>query len=168
MKNFQILCLTVCAILLGIDTAHAQTPAQNKVTTQKILAAIDAGDLNAFSMYVSPSVKEHMPFPPGMPSAGSDFERAKTLIAGYHAAFPDSKTTVLNLVAEGDKVIAHSRYTGTNTGDFMGMPATNKAVSIEQVDIIRFDAAGKGVEHWAVIDQLSMLQQLGVIPMDGK
>lgn len=168
MKKIQAFCLTVFSILLGLGTTYAQTPAQNKLTTQKILAAIDAGDLSAFSMYVSPSVVEHMPFPSGMPPAGSDFERAKLLIAGYHAAFPDSKTTVLNMVAEGDKVMVHSRYTGTNTGEFMGMPATNKPVSIEQVDIIRFDATGKGVEHWAVIDQLTMLQQLGVIPMEGK
>lgn len=50
----------------------------------------------------------------------------------------------------------------------MSMPATNKKVDLEQVDIIRYDAAGKGVEHWAVIDQLTLLQQLGVIPTEGK
>ncbi len=48
------------------------------------------------------------------------------------------------------------------------MPPANKPVSIEQVDIVRFDASGKGVEHWAVIDQLGMMQQMGMIPADGK
>jgi len=168
MKKLTFLLLACMALLISLNVAIAQTPAQNKETTKKILAAIDAGDLDAFSKYVSPSVKEHMPFPPGMPSDLSDFELAKMLIAGYHTAFPDSKTEVQRMVAEGDMVVVHSIYTGTNKGEFMGMPATNKAVRVEQVDIIRFDASGKGVEHWAVIDQLTMLQQLGVIPMGDK
>lgn len=165
MKNVLsfVLFLTLCAATLS-----AQTPAQNKETARKILLAVDAGDMAAFSQLVSPSLIEHMPPPPGAPTNLSDFELAKMLISGYHAAFPDSRTEILHIVAEGDLVIVHSMYTGTNTGPFMGMPATNKAVRVEQTDIIRFDAAGKGVEHWAVVDQLAMMQQLGLIPMDGK
>lgn len=158
----------VLLLALGASPLSAQTPAQNKATTLKILAAIDAGDLAAFSLYVSPAVVEHMPPPPGMPAGLSGLDLVKQLIADWHKAFPDSRTQVINLVAEGDLVIVHSVFTGTNTGPFMGMPATNRAVRIEQTDIIRFDAAGKGVEHWAVIDQLTLLQQLGVIPMQGK
>ncbi len=168
MRNIKIFSLSLLALFIGLGAASAQTTAQNKETAKKILAAVDAGDVNAFAMYISPSLVEHTPPPPGMPKASSDFELDKMIIAGYHAAFPNSKTIVLNIVAEGDKVIVHSRYTGTNTGDFMGMPATNKAVDVEQVDIMRFDSAGKGVEHWGVIDQLTMLQQLGVIPTEGK
>jgi len=167
MRNTLISFTTLLLCLFGLNAANAQTAAQNKETTIKVLAAIDAGDLTSFSKYVSPAVKEHMPIPPDVPG-NSDFEKVKNLIAGYHAAFPDSKTNVLNIVAEGDMVIVHSNWTGTNTGSFMGMPATNKPVSIEQVDIVRFDKAGKGVEHWAVLDQLTMLQQLGLIPADGK
>ena len=99
-----------------------------------------------------------------MPKASSDFEMVKMLIAGFHAGFPDGHTKILNIVAEGDMVTVHSLYTATNKGEFMGMPATNKVVSIEQVDVMRFDASGKGVEHWSVMDQLTMMQQLGVIP----
>ncbi len=167
MKNTLFFALTFSMLLFGLSTMYAQTPAQNKETTKKVLAAIDAGDLLTFSKYVSPTIVEHMPMPPDVPGS-TDFEKVKNLLAGYHAAFPDSKTTVMNIVAEGDMVIVHSTWTGTNTGSFMGAPATNKAVSIDQVDIVRFDASGKGVEHWAVIDQLTMLQQLGMIPTDGK
>lgn len=167
MKISKVFTLSLLGLLMSVSFLAAQTPTLNKETTKKILAAIDAGDLNAFALYVSPSVIEHMPPPPGL-TASSGFELAKMMIADFHKAFPDSKTTVINLVAEGNMVTVHSRYTGTNTGPFMGMPATNKKVDIEQVDIIRYDAAGKGVEHWAVIDQLTLLQQLGVIPMEGK
>ncbi|MCC7505408.1 MAG: ester cyclase [Saprospiraceae bacterium] len=155
-------------LLLGVASVFAQTPAQNKETTRKILAAIDAGDLAAFSMYVSPALVEHMPPPPGLPSGLSDFEKTKMLIGDWHKAFPDSHTEVINIAAEGNLVIVHSRWSATNTAPFMGMSATNKKVSIEQTDIIRFDAAGKGVEHWAVIDQLGMMQQLGWMPAEGK
>lgn len=169
MKNFRFFALALCCLFAArLTVAHAQTPAQNKETTRKILAALDAGDLDAFSRYVSPAVIEHMQFPPDMPREGSDFEKVKMLIAAYHAAFPDSKTIPINIIAEGDMVIVHSLWTGTNTGPFMGMPATNKPVRVEQVDIVRYDASGKGVEHWAVIDQLGMMQQLGMIPADGK
>lgn len=167
MKNTLFLLVALCIGLVGLTTSHAQTAAQNKETAIKILAAVDAGDLVSFSKYVSPTVVEHMPMPPDVPG-GNDFEKVKNLLSGYHAAFPDSKTTVLNIVAEGDMVIVHSNWTGTNTGSFMGAPATNKAVSIEQVDVIRFDKTGMGVEHWSVLDQLTMLQQLGMIPTDGK
>ena len=82
---------------------------------------------------------------------------------GVFSAFPDSKSNILNIAAEGDRVLVHSSYTGTNKGAFFGMPATGKAVQVDQVDIIRFDANGKAVEHWAVLDQLSMMQQLGAM-----
>jgi predicted ester cyclase len=167
MKISKVFTLSLLGLLMSASFLAAQTPTLNKETTKKILAAIDAGDLNAFALYVSPSVIEHMPPPPGV-TASSPFEMVKMIIADWHKAFPDSKTTVINMVAEGNMVTVHSRYTGTNAGPFMGMPATNKKVDIEQVDIIRYDAAGKGVEHWAVIDQLTLLQQLGVIPMEGK
>lgn len=167
MKISKVFTLSLLGLLMSASFLAAQTPTLNKETTKKILAAIDAGDLNAFALYVSPSVIEHMPPPPGV-TASSPFEMVKMMIADWHKAFPDSKTTVINMVAEGNMVTVHSRYTGTNAGPFMGMPATNKKVDIEQVDIIRYDAAGKGVEHWAVIDQLTLLQQLGVIPMEGK
>ena len=163
MKISKVFTLSLLAFLMSASFLAAQTPTLNKETTKKILAAVDAGDLNAFAMYVSPNLIEHMPAPPGV-NASSHFELAKMMIAGFHVGFPDGKTTPISIVAEGTMVMVHSRYTGTNTGSFMGMPATNKKVDIEQVDVISFDGGCKGVEHWGVLEQLAMLQQLGVIP----
>jgi predicted ester cyclase len=58
------------------------------------------------------------------------------------------------------------RASGTMMGDFMGMPASGKSASWDESHIGRY-ANGKLVEHWAVIDQLSMLTQLGFIPPMG-
>ena len=55
---------------------------------------------------------------------------------------------------------------GTMTGAFMGMPATGKSATWTEIHIARV-ANGKLTEHWSNIDQLGMLQQLGVIPTPG-
>ena len=68
------------------------------------------------------------------------------------------------MVADGDKVATRGTLTGTNTGSFAGMPVTGKPVKVTYHDLMRF-ADGKLVEHWAQMDQLGMMQQLGVAPM---
>ncbi len=167
MRNIRIFTILLLACFACLSALNAQTPAQNKETAKKILAAVDAGDFDAFARYVSPSLVEHMALPPGFPKGANDFETTKMLIAAYHAGFPDGKTNIVKIVAEGDLVMVYSRYTATNSGEFMGMPATNKKVDVELADVMRFDANGKGVEHWSVMDQLTMMQQLGLIPTEG-
>ena len=55
------------------------------------------------------------------------------------------------------------RYTGTHTGDFMGMPPTGKEITITELAFDRF-ADGKLVEHRVEADMLGLMQQLGAIP----
>jgi predicted ester cyclase len=52
-------------------------------------------------------------------------------------------------------------------GDFMGMPAAGKEATWSEIHITRF-ADGKAVEHWGVVDQLGMLQQLGFAEAPGQ
>ena len=59
--------------------------------------------------------------------------------------------------------VLYVKNSGTMKGDFMGMPASGKRASWDEVHIARA-AGGKLAEHWQVIDQLSMLQQLGFVP----
>jgi predicted ester cyclase len=65
---------------------------------------------------------------------------------------------------DGDKVVARLRFSGTNDGEFMGMPATGKSVSVQAIDIIRLGEDGFGHEHWGVLDMMGLMQQLGAIP----
>ncbi|WP_412538777.1 ester cyclase [Longispora sp. K20-0274] len=81
----------------------------------------------------------------------------------YLAAFPDMHCAIQNEVNEGDKHVIHITATGTMRGDLMGMPAANKQASWEEIHISRM-RDGKIVEHWGVIDQLGMMQQLGFVP----
>jgi predicted ester cyclase len=78
-------------------------------------------------------------------------------------AFPDMHLYVEDAVAEGNKLVTRWSAHGTHKGDLMGIPPTGKEVSIAGIAIDRFEN-GQSVEHWEIIDQLSLMQQLGVIP----
>ena len=93
----------------------------------------------------------------------SGLEGWKHYFADFRAAFPDLHFTIEETIADGDKVVCRCTMQGTHLGEFMGIPATGKKVSISGIDIAHF-AGGKGVEHWANYDELGMMQQLGVIP----
>lgn len=81
-------------------------------------------------------------------------------------AFPDFRYEALEVVAEDDNVAARFRNTGTHEGEFMGIPATGRALKLEGSDFCRFNDHGKIGAHWAYADNLEFMQQLGVIPED--
>jgi Predicted ester cyclase len=91
----------------------------------------------------------------------------KTFFAMLRGAFPDLHATVDDVIAEGDKVVQRTTAHGTMKGEFAGMPPSGKSATWQQIHILRF-ADGKEVEHWAVTDQLSMLQQLGFVEAPGQ
>ena len=72
------------------------------------------------------------------------------------------------MIASGDKAVARLQVSGTHQGEFMGIPATGKSASVNLIDITRFGDDGLAREHWGVVDQLAMMQQLGVIPAPGQ
>jgi predicted ester cyclase len=80
------------------------------------------------------------------------------------AAFPDMHMAAEDVIASGDKVVARVRYTGTNQGSFMGMPATGKRADVQLMDMFLFGDDGRVREHWGVLDALALMQQLGVVP----
>ena len=82
----------------------------------------------------------------------------------FAAAFPDGHNTVEDLVAEGDRVVARTIFNGTNEAEMQGIPATGKKVSMPGITIFRLDN-GKIAEGWVLNDNLSLMQQLGAIPV---
>ena len=98
--------------------------------------------------------------PPGVPT---DRAGGKMFLGAFLSAFPDCQFTIDDMIAEGDRVATKKTFSGTHTGDFNGIAPTGRHVSITFVDILRL-RDGKIVEHWLSMDQLSFMQQLGVIP----
>lgn len=83
--------------------------------------------------------------------------------ATFFAAFPDWHTTIVDMVAEGEKVVVQITSNGTHLGDFQAIPATGKPYTQNAIVIYRL-ANGKIAEGWVQTDMLSMMQQLGLIP----
>jgi len=97
---------------------------------------------------------------PGLPS-GRD--GTKAFFALLWTAFPDLQLTIEDAIAEGDKVAMRLQAAGVNQGSLMGLPATGKYAAWSVMNIHRI-VDGKLVEHWWNSDDLSMMQQLGLIP----
>jgi predicted ester cyclase len=76
------------------------------------------------------------------------------------------RVTLEEELAEDDKVTTRGYFTGTHKGDFQGIPPTGKQIKVKYIDVWRI-TNGKMVENWVQMDQLGLMQQLGVIPMPG-
>ena len=132
----------------------------HSATMRRTYDLINAGDLDAFGELLAEGFIEHEELPGLAPTKEGVLE----LFRGYKAAFPDLRMDAEDILASGDKAVARVKATGTQKGEFMGMPASGKSVDIQLIDIMRFDDAGLVCEHWGVMDMLSMLQQLGAAP----
>jgi len=80
-----------------------------------------------------------------------------------YSAFPDSHYTIDDMVVEGDKVAVRFTFSGTHKGEFMGIPPTNKKVTVSGIYIDRI-VGGKLVEEWGYSDTLGLMRQLGLAP----
>jgi predicted ester cyclase len=101
---------------------------------------------------------EHTPQPGVAPTR----EGSKQTLIALKKAFPDLRYTIEDVIDGGDKIVHRLTATGTLKGDFAGMRATGKNATWTEIHIGRV-ANGRLTDHWGVIDQLSMLVQLGVI-----
>jgi steroid delta-isomerase-like uncharacterized protein len=136
---------------------------ENKARMNRIpLEVFNEGKLGVIDEVMAADYIEHLTTP-GFPGGTAGL---KQFVTAVRTAFPDFKYTVDDAIAEGDKVVQRVTARGTMKGAFAGMPATGKTATWTEVHIARV-AGGKLVEHWANIDQLGMLQQLGLIPTPG-
>jgi predicted ester cyclase len=120
---------------------------------------INGGNLAAFDELFAPDFIEHE-LPPGVPPGR---EGTRQLFSMLHGAFPDLRAEIEDVVANDDKVVFRMTWRGTQTGSFIDIPPTGKQVAFGVFDMVRV-ADGKLAEHWGLLDQLSLMQQLGVIP----
>lgn len=96
----------------------------------------------------------------GQPIGREGFKQFVTIV---RSAFPDLRFTIDDMVGESDKLAVRYTGQGTHQGEFSGILATGKPVTIRGIDMFRV-ANGKIAEEWLSFDQLGMLQQMGVIP----
>ena len=138
---------------------HAETE-QMKQTAKRFLDLWFSGKADGIEEIVAENFKSNLPMP-GVTSTG--IQQLKDMIAMSSTAFTDNKTEELQLIAEGDRVVAHYRWKGVNSGPMgEGMPATNKPIDVHSVDVLRFEN-GKVVEHWGYMEEMKMMEQLGMM-----
>jgi len=99
---------------------------------------------------------------PGLPPI-QGIEAFRQFTSSFFTAFPDLKTTIEDLIAEGDKVAVRQTWRGTHTGSFLGIAPTGKQVTFTSTEFYRV-AGDKLAEEWVELDMLGLLQQIGAIP----
>jgi predicted ester cyclase len=89
---------------------------------------------------------------------------ARRWIAPFRRSFPDVHMDIVDLIAEGDKVVGRFTCSATHTGTWLGQPATGRRFEdIDEVSIFRF-REGRIAAVWSLEDTLARLQQLGLPP----
>ena len=121
--------------------------------------ALGGGDLDLIDALVAPDAVMHNPLILDAPSS------VRGSVEMVRRAFPDLRVEVLDLIAEGDRVAAFLRLSGTNTGAYRRGGATNRQASMRAFFIWRI-ANGRLVESWGTADRFDFLQQLGIIGSD--
>ena len=130
----------------------------SKKTALRLYELLNAGQVEQIGELVTPNYVEHDPIPGQGTGREGAIDRFSILVSALAPHF-----TVEDVIAEGDRVVVRWTNTGTQIGEFAGIPATGGAFAIAGIDIYRVEG-DLLAEHWHVVDQLSMLGQLGLMP----
>jgi steroid delta-isomerase-like uncharacterized protein len=132
---------------------------QNKALVRRFVEeAQTRHNLGAIDEYMAPDFVDHS-VPPGLPP---DREGVKMQFTMFFTALPDLHAVIHDQVADDDKVVTRKTLRGTHQGDLLGIPPSGKTVDIDVIDILRV-RDGRITDHWNLVDQLSLMRQLGVI-----
>ena len=130
-----------------------------KVVVRRLYDAFNGGDQHSLDAVVADAFVEHEDTP-GIPPGKAGL---KQFVAMLHKAFPDVVFKVADIASEADKVWARVVVTGTQRGEYFGIPPTGRAIQIEVFDICRI-VGSQVTEHWGLSDQMGLMRQLGVLP----
>ena len=134
--------------------------AKNKALVRRFVEQVLAGgDLGALNALAAPGCVDHAA-PPGQTPC---LEAIAHFVVLWCAAFPDLRITIEDLLGEGDRVAVRSTLRGTHRGEFFGLPATDRRVTVTMIELYRL-ASGQIVERRPVLDTLGLLHQLGAGP----
>lgn len=125
----------------------------------ELMAAISTGDVDAVSGLLGPDLVSHGALGDVHGPAGF----IEVMIANVRTAYPDVEVAAVGLIQEGDMVSWRIEGSATQTGPFLGLPATGRRIRINGIHQGRV-RDGKLVEHWQGPDILAMLVDMGRVP----
>ena len=139
--------------------------AANKAIVQRLYQEVwNERKLDVIKAIISPS---HALQAANISGSSIGPEAYKRNVLAFLAGFPDLRLTIEDTIAEKDKVVACWTISGTHKGDYMGVPATNKKISVDGITVHNI-ANGKIMDSYSNWDALGMMQQLGVVPSLGQ
>jgi len=150
--------VSACLFFFATSLVAASLQEQNKaIATRAFEEILSQGHFELAEQLYAKDFINH-----GIHSNAS-LEQDQAALKGWHQAFPDVVVTAEKVMAEGDLVTVYWIARGTNTGTGNGLPATGKKAELAGITIWRI-VDGKIKEEWSAFDQLSMMQQLGLLP----
>lgn len=137
---------------------------ENKAIIHRLVEEVYNGDdLDVADELVAHDVYNH----PAVPEHQHGVESFKHVIEWVRAIGPDAHYEIDDIIAEGDRVAVRMTVSGTHTGELRGIPPTGKRFSVDYVHWFRL-ADERVAELWAVRDDLTRLQQLGLVSAPGQ
>ncbi|MGN6160279.1 MAG: ester cyclase [Marmoricola sp.] len=127
-------------------------------TALRLYELLNSGQAEQIGDLVTADYDEHDPLPGQGTGREGAIDRFSMIVGSLAPHF-----TVEDVIAADDKVVVRWTNAGTHVGEFAGIPATGGTFSIAGIDIYRVEG-DLLAEHWHVVDQLSMLGQLGLLP----
>jgi predicted ester cyclase len=131
------------------DVRSRTEPADhNRLVVSRLIDAISRGDMTAFDEFYTPRA----------------VGRARKWVEPFLQSFPDAAMDLVQLVSEGDTVVARLRCSGTHLGVWRGHSPSGKR--FERVDEVYFFTFQDGLIDgaWGMEDNLTRFRQLGLIP----
>ena len=136
---------------------------ENKAIALRLIEVFNGRQLDLLEDVLHPEFRGRgvSPFAPDKPEVGPGARRK--LYEMFLQAIPDARGEVLDVVADGDKVVLIDRFGGAHRGEFLGRPGTGNHIEWKAVhiDTIR---DGKVLEDAYMRDELAIMQQLGPVP----
>ena len=169
--NGKIRAIHVVANQLGLthqmmprrSASRPMTAEENNALAIKFFDAVwNKGDFSVLDTLIAPDADDHSTVG-GKPKTEKGSASFRAIVSMFRNAMPDIHLSIDDEVCAGDKVVHRWTLTGTDTGGVMGMPPSHKQLTFTGITTVRM-RDGKIVERWAHVDELGLLQQLGVAP----
>ena len=141
---------------------------ENKVLMRRFIDGWNKGDMAALNRVIDETVDaSFINHSAATPEDARGPDGVKNVFGSFRAAFPDGRTTIEDMVAEGDMVVTRWTFRGTHRGEFAGLSPTGRRVEMTGINIDRI-ADGRFVERWYEMDRLGLMSQLGATPDTGQ
>jgi steroid delta-isomerase-like uncharacterized protein len=132
---------------------------QHKVIFRRATEEVwNNGNVAAVEVFFAPDFVNHNPFGGTSPDQAGMREAVQLL----HTALPDFHSTIEDMIAEGDTVVARMTLRGTHLGQLLGIPPSGAPIVMTTISIVRI-TNGQIVERWNISDTLGLVRQIGVV-----